>query len=378
MSKIIHVFVYVFLALAIGGLYFESQLNDKRKLLTDRNRLQEDYLVRIASTVENAEPNKEVTAKLDVDSSPVEAKIIDTPDTENVLEDYKQYLEQDNLATYSWENQSIREQLRAVYVLDAEGNPVMDGDRPLMKGQGTEDELLAKLLASCQAQQAKLNTTRAELKSLRERFDPLVSELNKLKPEARQDKVTIVQKNEKITKLEGERGELENKIVKLNAEKEDLEGQITSLRDEVTTAREETDAVKEDLDKALENNKRLNNLLKEALVAAGGARTTAGNAVNTLPSGDKGRIVTVDNDNMYAVVEFTPDALKEMKGKDLANPLPLMELGVRRSGYSGEAGEFVGRLRLRQEVPGKAYVICDILSNWEQDKLQVGDVVFAD
>lgn len=377
MSKILHVLVYLFLILAAAGLWFESQLDGKRKTLTDRNRLQEDYIVKIASTVENAEPNKDVTARLEVDSSPVEAKIIDTPDTENVLEDYKQYLEQDNLATYSWENQSIREQLRTVYVLDVEGNPVMDGDRPLMKGQGTEDELLSKLLASCQNQQAKLNTTRAELKSLRERFDPLVAELNKLKPEARQDKVTITQKNEKISKLEGEKTELENQLTKVKAQVDDLNSEITSLKDEVSTARDETAAVKEDLDKALETNKRLNTMLKEAMVSAGSVRS-GGSSVNSLPTGDKGRIVTVDNENMYAIVEFTSDALKELKGKDLANPLPLMELGVRREGYNGEAGEFVGRLRLRQEVPGKSYVICDILANWEQDKLQVGDVVFAD
>lgn len=377
MSKIIHVFVYVFLALAVGGLYFESQLNGKRKTLTDRNRLQEDYIVRIASTIENAEPNKDVTAKLEVDSSPVEAKIIDTPDTENVLEDYKQYLEQDNLSTYSWENQAIREQLRTVYVLDAEGNPVMDGDRPLMKGQGTEDEILAKLLASCQNQQEKLNNTRAELKSLRARFDPLVAELNKLKPEARQDKVTIEQKNKKIETLEGEKSELEKQIVKIKSQIDDLNGEITSLKDEVATAQDEANAAKDDLATALENNKRLNNMLKEALVSAGGTRG-GGSSVNSLPTGDKGRIVSANNEDMYAIVEFTPEAMKELKGKDANAPLPVMEVAVRRPGYTGEAGEFVGRLRLRQEVPGKNYVICDILANWEQDKLKEGDVVFAD
>ena len=38
----------------------------------------------------------------------------------------------------------------------------------------------------------------------------------------------------------------------------------------------------------------------------------------------------------------------------------------------------VGRIRIRQEVKGKNYVICDILGAWEQDKAKVGDVVFAD
>ena len=81
---------------------------------------------------------------------------------------------------------------------------------------------------------------------------------------------------------------------------------------------------------------------------------------------------------MFAIVEFTPEAMKELKGDDLTRPIPSMEFGVKRAGYEGEAGEFVGRIRLRQEVAGKNYIICDILANWEQDKLQPNDVIFAD
>ena len=144
MNKALHVFVYLFLVLAGVALYLESELNAKRELLTDRNRLQEDYFVKIAATVEREEPPKDMTAEIKKDISPVEAKIVDTPDTENVLEDYKSYLERDNLPTYQWENQAIRDQLRMVYVLDAENKPVMDGTRPKMNGPGTEDELLGR------------------------------------------------------------------------------------------------------------------------------------------------------------------------------------------------------------------------------------------
>ena len=81
---------------------------------------------------------------------------------------------------------------------------------------------------------------------------------------------------------------------------------------------------------------------------------------------------------MFAIVEFSPEAMKQLKGDDMSHPLPAMEFGVKRTGFKGEAGEFVGRIRLRQEVAGKNYIICDILSNWEQDKLQPNDVIFAD
>ena len=379
MNKALHFFVYLFLILAGVGLFFEYQLNEKRKLLTDRNRLQEDYIVNIAGTIENVEPNKEAVAKVEKDSSPVEAKLVDSPLMENVLEDYKFYLEEDNLGTFQWEKDEIRDQLRMVYQLDAEGKPIMDGDRPKDRGPGTERELLEKLLKGSQDQQARLNTTRAELKTLHGKLADVVEELNKLKPEARQDKVTIVEKNEKIAKLEGEKSELENKIVKIKAQVDELSAENTSLKDEVVTARDEADAAKEDLAKAQKQISDLKKTLEEMLKQTrGGTTTAAGMAVSTVPSGDKGKIVEADNENMFAIVEFTPEAMKQLKGDDMSKPMPIMEFGVKRTGYQGEAGEFVGRIRLRQEVAGKNYIVCDILSNWEQDKLQVNDIIFAD
>ena len=378
MNKALHVLVYLFLILSATSLWFEIELNKKRALLTDRNSLQEEYFIKIAATVEKAEPNKDATAEIKKDVSPVEAKLVDIPDTENILEEYNAYLEQDNLETFSWDNMPTKEQLRNVYVLDHEGKIVMDGIKPLMKGPGTEDELLGQLLEASKKMQSKLNTTRAELVKLHGILDEQVAELNKLKPEARQDKVTIVEKTEKIAKLEEIKADLENQIVKIKSQIDELNAEITSLKDEVVTAKDETAAAKEELEKAQQLVTRLNKLLKEAIAANKGAATGIGVAVSSVPSGDKGKVVESDNKHMFAIVEFTDVAMKQLKGDDLSHPLPAMEFGVRRPGFTGEAGEFVGRLRLRQEVTGKNFVICDILSNWEQDKIQPDDVVFAD
>ena len=134
--------------------------------------------MQIAGTIEQAEPNKEVAAEIKKDVSPVEAQIVDTPETVNVLEEYNFYLEQDNLATYQWDNRETRGQMRTVYVLNAEGKPEMDGNIPQMKGPGTEHDLLDKLFKSAIAQQEKLNSTRAELKKLHGRLREIVDELN--------------------------------------------------------------------------------------------------------------------------------------------------------------------------------------------------------
>jgi len=377
MNKVLHVLVYVFLALAGAALFFEIDLNGKRTELRDRNRLQEDYLVRIAKVIEKAEPDKSAAFEVKKDVSPVEARLVDSPDMENVLDEYPAKLEQTNLETYNWDNPGTRQQMRTVYVLDAEGKPVMDGNVPLQNGPGTEQELLERLFTSAKSQQANLNSTRAALTDMRGRLESAISELNKLKPVARQDKVTIEEQKEKIAKVEGEKTELEGQITKLKSSVEELNSEITSLKDEVTTAKDETEAAKEEIakDKKLIND--LKQLLKESIQTQGN-RSATGAAVTSLPAGDKGKIATVDNEDMFAVVQFTDEAMKELKGEDLSRPLPSLDFGVRRVGFNGEAGEFVGRVRLRQEIKGKNYIICDILGAWEQDKLQPGDIIFAD
>ena len=376
MNKVLHVLVYVFLVLAAAALYFELQLNDKRALLTDRNRLQEDYLVKIARTIEKADPAKDASFEIKKDNSAVEARIIDSPDMENVLDEYPAQLEQANLETYNWDNQ--REGLRRIYVVDSDGNPVMDGNQPQTR-DSDEDKLLNALFESAKTQQARLNTTRAALADLRGKLESAVAEINKIKPAARQDKVTIEEQKAKMTKLEEEKTSVENQLTKVKSQIDELNGEITSLKDEVATAKDETEAQKEEVAKAQKLIEQLKQLLKDSIQTQGTQSATAGGvAVTSLPAGDKGKIVEADNDNMFAIIAFSDEAMKELKGDDLSKALPAIEFGVKRAGFKGPAGEFVGRIRLRQEVKGKNYVICDILSAWEQDKLAANDIIFAD
>ena len=377
MNKALHVLVYLFLILSAAALWFEIELNKKRTLLTDRNRLQEEYVIKIASTVEKVEPNKDATTETKKDVSPIEAKIVDIPETENVLEDYNFYLEQSNLETFSWDNQETKKQLRNVYVLDFEGNIVMDGNVPETKGPGTERELLELLLDGASKMQSKLNTTRAELVKLHKILDEQVEELNKLKPLARQDKVTIVEKSEKIAKLEEIKADLENQIVKIKAQIDELNAEITSLKDEVVTAQDETAAAKEELEKSQKLVEQLKKLIQE-MIADRQRQTGGGDNINSIPTGEKGKIVEADNENMFVIVEFDAKTMKELKGDNLDHPIPNLELGVKRPGFHGEAGEFIGRIRLRQEVREKNYVICDILGAWKQGDIQPGDIIFAD
>ena len=375
MNKVLHVLVYVFLALAAAALYFELQLNSKRALLTDRNRLQEDYLVKIARTIEKTDPAKDMSLEIKKDASPVEARLVDSPDMSNVLEDYNGALEQTRTGddvTYKW-GENERRQLRMVYATDVNGEPLMDGTQPLMRGPGTEDELLNKLFESAKAQQARLNTTRAALADLRAKLEAAVSEINRLKPEARQDKVTITELKAKFAEIEQGRDKAQSDGAKIKAQIDELNGEIASKTDELQKKDEEIEAKNEEIAKAKQLNENLRKMLQTSIQTQGTASAAgAGTAVTSLPAGDKGRVVMVDNEKMFAIVSFAEEAMKELKGDDLAKPLPAIDLGVKRG------DTFVGRIHLRQEVKGKPYVICDILGAWEQDKLAEGDTVFAD
>ncbi len=377
MNKALHVLVYLFLILSAASLWFELELNKKRRLLTDRNKIQEEYFIKIAKTIEKAEPNKDATAEVKKDISPVEAKLVDIPETQNVLEEYSAYLEQDNLETFDWDKPEIKQQLRNVYVLDHEGKIVMDGIEPEMNGPGTELALLKELFEASTKMQAKLNTTRAELVKLHGIINEQVEEINKLKPVARQDKVTIVEKTAQIAKLEEIKADLENQIVKIKAQIDELNAEITSLKDEVVTAQDETAAAKEELQKSQKLVDQLKKLIQHMIAEA--SKTTGDKSdITTLPVGDKGKVVEVDNANMFVIIEFTDKSMKELKGDNLDHPIPNIEFGVKRPGYNGPAGEFIGRIRIRQEVREKNYIIGDILGPWKQDDIKAGDVIFAD
>ena len=380
MNKALHALVYVTLVVAAAALFFEIQLDGKRELLKDRDRQLEDYIVKISNTIEKSDAAKPASlpeARKDV--SAVEAKLVDSPETENVLEDYPAQLEEANLDTLKWDDKE-RIQLRQLYKLDGEGNKIPDAANPgdfVKKGAGTAQELLDLLFERAKAQQAKLNTTRAELANVRTKLEALVNDYNKLKPEGRQDKVSLEEKKAQIEELEQAKAAVEEQLTKTKSQIDDLNAEIKSLKDERDSAKDETEAVKEDLAKTQKLVDQLKKLLQNQPARQ---QTVASGTVNVAPLtvGNKGKIVEVNSKLMFAVVEFDEDAMKELLGPERQNALPQLEMGIRRTGFQGPAGEYVGRLRLRQSVAGKNFVIADLLGDWLQTEVKKGDVVFAE
>ena len=385
MNKALHLVVYLILIAAVAALVFEKSLFDKRALLGDRNRMLEDYIVKIANTIEKADaPRSMVAPEAKKDISPIEARQIDSPEMSNLLEEYNAQLESGNLETFKWDTSQVRLQLRQLYYLE-NGQTVPDVanyNKPMTKGKGTMAELLDQLLERAKAQQASLNTTRSALADLRGKFEAEVSDYNKLKPEVRAAKVNEDELKQKVSQVSQEKMVLEDQLTKLKSRVEEQTGEITSLKDEVSTAKDETAVAKEEcaaLEKKVQQLQKLMQQMAQQQSQSAGAPVAGGaSAVTSLPAGNKGKVADVNNKLMFCVIEFSDEAMDQMIGSARKNALPALTLGVLRKGFKGAAGEFVGKVRLRQSVAGKNFVIADILGDWSQAPMEKGDVIFAE
>ena len=382
MNKAVHALVYVILLVAGAALYFEWNLYNKKELLTERNNQLIGSLVDVSGTIEAANPAKAASQPEALkDESPIDAKSVDaTPEMKNLLEGYRAELEETGAKTLQWKEGNNQAQLRVLYKLDDEGNKQPDPNMPgsfIKTGPGTAQELLDTLYDRAKAQRANLNTTREALKELRGKFEELVADYNKLPPEMRKDKKEIEDLKKNIEELEQQKEAVEEQLKKTKAQVEDLNSEIASLKDEVTTAKEETEAVKEELAKAEKLKEQLMQMLKKQ-AASQSVAAAPGSAVTSLPAGDKGTLVFVDNENMFAIVKFSDEAIQELVGAERQNALPPLEMGVRRKGAAGAKDIYVGHIRLHQLIQGSNYVKANILRDWVQAPAAVGDIVSAE
>ena len=382
MNKAVHALVYVILAVAGVALYFEMKLFEKKELLKDSNEQLRNCIVALSSFIEaeDAPPAAGLEAKKDVSAR--EAREVDDPDTENLLEDYHPEFEKTGLSLMKWGDKESC-QLRRLYALDSEKNKIPDEANPgkfIVKGPGTAQELIDLITGRASKQYGKLGQTRQELANVRTKLQKLVADYNELPKEIRLNKIEIEKKGKEIETLTAEKAAVEDQLQKTKAEVDDLKAEVTSLKDEVASAKDETEAVKEDLNKAKETVVRLTNMLKtQSAPRAAASGPAAGGGQMT--SGDKGKISAVDNERLYAVVKFEDAALDELIGAERNGALPPNEMLVTRAakGADGkDSWKIVGRIRLRQWTPKTNLVTVDILPDWQQAPIEVGDVVRPD
>ena len=382
MNKAVHALVYVILAVAGVALYFEMNLFVQKELLKDSNEQLRNCIVKLSSFIEAEDAPADKPIEVGIDKEPREAREVDDPQLTELLDDYHPEYEKSNLKLMKWgDAQAV--QLRKLYDLDSDGNKKPDPATPgkfVTKGPGTAQELVDKITERAGKQYDKLNRTRTELAKVRTKIQELAGEYNKLPKEIRLNKIEIEKKEKEIEKLTGEKKAVEDELQKSKGEVEELKAEVTSLKDEVSAAKDETEAVKEDLNKAKETVERLTNMLKTQTaprVASGSAAAGGGQLTN----GDKGKISAVDNERLYAVVKFEDAALDELIGAERNGALPPHEMLVIRTvkGAEGkDTSKIVGKIRLRQWTPKTNLVTVDILQDWQQAPIEVGDVIRPD
>lgn len=382
MNKAVHALVYVILAVAGVALYFEMNLFDKKELLKDSNEQLRNCIVKLSSFIEAEDAPADKPIEVGIDKEAREAREVDDPQLTELLDDYHPEYEKSNLKLMKWgDAQAV--QLRKLYDLDSDGNKKPDPATPgkfVTKGPGTAQELIDRIIERAGKQYDKLNRTRTELAKVRTKIQELAGEYNKLPKEIRLNKIEIEKKEKELEKLAEEKKTVEDELQKSKGEVEELKAEVTSLKEEVTAAKDETEAVKEDLNKAKETVERLTNMLKTQTaprVASGSAAAGGGQLTN----GDKGKISAVDNERLYAVVKFDDAALDELIGAERNGALPPHGMLVVRAvkGADGtESWKIVGKVRLRQWTPKTNLVTVDILQDWQQAPIEVGDVIRPD
>ena len=378
MGKLLRVLVYVLLVLSVVALVFANMLFGKREVLTKRNGVLEDQIVKLAKTIE-LQDAADAAAAPDVqkDISEVSDREVATPEKESVLEGYSMKLEQQNLPTIDFGSVEKRKQLRNYYAVGPDGKPINDSldNKPATKGPGTMQELLDQLFERAKAQQTTLNKTRAALAKIREQVAAAVTEINKLKADGRGTKKELKASREQLAALQSEKDTLDTRVTKLTSEKKELAAEAADAKSEAEKLNEQKVTLTEDLAKVRDSYEELKKKYAGKGSSAGPAQEN-GTALAALTAGDKGKVIESNDELKFVIVELSNDAMTELLGPDRQGQLPQIDMNLRRTGRQSAAGEFVTRIKLRQAVRGKNLVVADILSDWQQTAVEKGDVVF--
>lgn len=357
--------VLVILILIMNGvaLWFAIELFGKRELLQERTKVLQDNIVTLARTFEAVEPTApEVTPDLnEKDIDTVTEMMVETPTMSTFWDSYK--FEYEVIGTPTMDISGRRRELRELYELDAQGKPVMDGGEKSTNGR--MKKLLDEVKDRATAQLALLNNIRAELKKVRDELNDTNNELNNVKQEGRKDKATIVELRAQINQLNATIADLNGRISALNST-------ISSLENEKAEIAAERDKIAEEKDELDILVAELNARIEEMLRIGGGGK---GAMLINLTAGVKGSVVAADNKLKFAIIQVTDAAMAEFVGTpEEPRELPQTELLVRHS--TAREDDVVTKIRMRMLGAGNNLIICDILGDFQQGAVQVGDVVF--
>jgi hypothetical protein len=378
MGKLLRVLVVFLLMASVAALVLAHILFGRREVLRGRVEAMHRGIVRLARTIE-ATP-VEAPAVLpnfpERDISPATAEEEPTPRRTQFWNNYRVELETIDQPTIDLS--ARRRELMTLFRVDATGLRIIDG-------QGTLEGVLNDLITRAGEQYTTLTATRQQMRMLREELIAVIQEFNGLKNDLRTEKATVV-------RVEGEREEqrraAETARRERDAERErvrERDMKIVDLEAEVRTITEEKDTALLQVQQLTNEVKVLNEVvadLQRQLAGVGqhGSPESIDGPVFgprvDLPVGEKGSIVSVDQNHMFVVIKLTDAFMEELveAAAKVQGRIPMVELFVERG--TGDRRTFVTKIRLTQVKRDSNLAIGEILRDWQQMEILPGDGVF--
>ncbi len=369
MGKLLKVLTVILLVLSVLALVFGMQLFKKREIQKGRLNKFETALIKLASSVERADAEENAAAPSTFparDTSDCTDSELENPNKSEFWKNYQSAMEKQGRATMNIADR--RFELQSYYKVDMMGKIETDpAGMPMTTGKGTMDEILNEVLGNAEKQLENLNKARQQLTILRTELVDTITELNTRKTSLRKALSEIKGLNERISDLEGQVRQKEEQVAAVIAEKQALEEQIAAKDQQIAKLTEQAQMQEDEIKSQQKTIKELRGQMSQSAASAMAAISVK------LDAGVKGKVVSVNPEWNFAVLELDAACLKQLLGSDLSGDMPMAELMVRRTGSNGA---FVAKVRLNKMNREEKLVIADILTDWQQMPVAEGDIVF--
>ena len=379
MGKFLRVMVILIFLLTAASLTLACMLFMKREILKGRTQKLERGLIQIARTIESeppAVPEEPVTYPAR-DVSDCTSEALDNPTRSEFWESYKTELE--SLDQDIVDLKTRTRDLMSYYRIDpvtmkAFRDPITN--LKLSDGEGTTQGVIDDVLERAKAQYDLLTETRQLLTETRIELVDTINELNGRKVTLREKLAYIVELNDTIDKLNNTISDLRGEIEEHKEQIRSLEGDISNLRQEKEILQEEKEGLElktQELSGIIMDLRGQLELARAGTGGGGGIQIDGAIRVTSvdIAPGIKGSIVRVDQKHRFVVMELDPVFIDELLSVLTDGRLPLVELLVKR----GEE-QFVTKVRIKQLKQEDHLAVGDILTDWQQGPIEIGDVIF--
>jgi hypothetical protein len=384
MGKLLRVLVVFLFILSGAVLTLGIMLFNRREVLKGRTQALERHVVALSQAYIEDEPAPDEQAAFtarDVDD--VTPNVLDNPEVSTFWDTYQLHLEKQDLPRMNLRTQDRIRQMMTYYVRDNIETYMLLGTHVVKKDvygmprtkvepgenyKPTLQNLLDDVLAKAGDQYTRLNNTRQQLKVVREELVRTIEDLNTRKRELRQALAEIVRLNNRIRDLENQIAQLQARI---RALEEEVRAKEEKIEEQKRTIQERDEEIIELNAKIDAQDRKIKELL-EIISLERPKDPTLDGIVFRLEPGVKGKVVEVNAEWNYVVMELSDESLAELAGLRGTEWPPPVEFLLKRP----ERDEFVTKVRLFQVKRGRKLALANILSDWQQIPVSVGDVVF--